>query len=160
MEQKVIEGYPNYLISDTGVVFNKRTNREQKPRLDKDGYYVLGLSCNGVKKIHRVHRLVAQAFIPNPDNLDTVNHINHNKTDNRVQNLEWMDNIDNARDGNKGITGEKASAAKLTQEQAREIRRLYSTGMKQKEIAKIYNVTQMCISNVVRNKVYKEEAGQ
>lgn len=80
---------------------------------------MLNLSNKGVKKIKRVHRLVAEAYIPNPLNLDTVNHLNHNKQDNSVANLEWLSNNDNAKDGRVNrvdYKGEKASAAKLTME--------------------------------------------
>ena len=59
------------------------------PYLRKDGYYSVSLSKNGVRKSYRVHRLVAETFIPNPDNLPEVNHKNEIKTDNRVENLEW-----------------------------------------------------------------------
>lgn len=55
----------------------------------KRGYYQIGLRKNGIRKWYQVHRLVAQAFIPNPDNLPQVNHKNENKLDNEISNLEW-----------------------------------------------------------------------
>lgn len=55
----------------------------------KRGYYQIGLRKNGVRKWHQVQRLVALAFIPNPNNLPQVNHKNENKLDNNVNNLEW-----------------------------------------------------------------------
>ena len=61
-----------------------------------NGYMQLSLSANGVKLKHvYVHRLVACAFLPNPNNLPDVNHINHNKQDNRVDNLEWVTRSEN-----------------------------------------------------------------
>lgn len=61
-----------------------------KPCLDKStGYYRVTLHKNGINKTYSVHRLVAEAFIPNPDNLPTVDHINRIKTDNMVDNLRW-----------------------------------------------------------------------
>lgn len=56
------------------------------------GYKQIHLKMNGKRKPFNVHRLVAQAFIPNPNNLPQINHINEDKTDNRVDNLEWCDN--------------------------------------------------------------------
>ena len=61
-----------------------------KLQTNHNGYLVVGLKAkNGKHKIERVHRLVAMAFIPNPDKKPTVNHLNEDKTDNRVENLEW-----------------------------------------------------------------------
>ena len=59
------------------------------PGKDKDGYLQVCLCCNGKYKIISVHRLVAQAFIPNPDNLPMINHKDEVKTNNSVDNLEW-----------------------------------------------------------------------
>lgn len=58
---------------------------------NRDGYLFVHLCKNGKRKHHLIHRLVAQAFIPNPHNLQQVNHRDENKTNNRVENLEWCD---------------------------------------------------------------------
>lgn len=90
-----------YLVSDSGQVWSLRRHKVLKPKIDRYGYEVVGLSING-KSYHRtVHRLVAQAFIPNPNNLPTVNHINEDKTDNRVSNLEWTSIADNDNHGTR-----------------------------------------------------------
>ena len=60
-----------------------------KQQLDRCGYLVLGFSVNGKKFNRKVHRIIAQTFLPNPDNLPQVNHINCNRTENNVDNLEW-----------------------------------------------------------------------
>ena len=56
-----------------------------------DGYYSVGLSKNGILKRYYVHRLVAEAFLPNSDNLPLINHKDENKSNNNVNNLEWCD---------------------------------------------------------------------
>ena len=155
--EKIIESFPNYTITDQGVIYSKKSNKIMKQHLDKDGYLVLNLSDNGIKKCCKVHRLVALAFIPNPEGLATVNHINHNKQDNSVTNLEWLSNYDNAKDGSKyapRYSGEKATAAKLTQAQADQIRLDYSNGISRKELAKQYNITTVSIGNIINNKTY------
>lgn len=157
---KVIEQFPNYTISDSGEVYNIKKQMIMKQHLDKDGYCVLNLSDYGNKFQVRVHRLVAQAFIPNPHNLATVNHINHIKTDNRVANLEWMSNEDNAKDGWNGKImpkGEKHPASKLTQQQADQIRIDVANGISRKVLAEQYNVTTATIGNIINNKVYKRD---
>lgn len=72
------------LISNTGIIKNKRTGYVYKPSI-KNGY--LRISSMGDRSIHR---LLAEHFIPNPNNYNTVNHINEDKLDNRIENLEWV----------------------------------------------------------------------
>ena len=91
---KTIKDYPNYQISNLGRVKSlnyNRTGREKimKPRKDKDGYLKVDLYKEGKHKTIHIHRLVAQTFLPNPNNLLEINHIDENKTNNRVDNLEF-----------------------------------------------------------------------
>jgi hypothetical protein len=85
---KPIDGYKDYYISNQGNVKNNKTNRLLKIQ-KSSGYSMVGL--NNIKKRNSflIHRLVAKAFISNPENKLTVNHINHDTHDNRVENLEW-----------------------------------------------------------------------
>ena len=64
------------------------------------GYECVGLMKDGKRNRHRVHRLVAEAFIPNPNNLPMIDHINRNKSDNRVENLRWCNGATNRRNCN------------------------------------------------------------
>jgi hypothetical protein len=87
MEWKKIDGY-NYSISKNGEVRNDKTNKILKPRLDTYIYYVCLFKNNKRKRI-QLHRLLAIAFIPNPDNKPFVDHIDENRTNNKLENLRW-----------------------------------------------------------------------
>lgn len=106
-----------------------------------------------------VHRLVAQAFLELDINSDMeVNHIDGNRYNNCVTNLEVIthqQNIDHSiRMGLKNDYGEKSSNAKLTNQQAKEIREAWKQGMMQKDLAKKYGVSKQTICRIVNNKVY------
>ena len=100
---KDIKGYEGlYQISNLGRVKSlgneyRKKEKYLKLQYSKDGYQKLGLRKSGVAKYEYIHRLVAQAFIPNPLNKPQVNHIDGNKTNNRVDNLEWATPIENTR---------------------------------------------------------------
>lgn len=94
---KQIEGYPHLLVSRTGQVWTTTYNRLLKPHISNRGYLRIGLNKDKVIKTVGVHRLVAEAFIPNPDNLPTVDHIDGNKLNNNVENLQWLSHSDNCR---------------------------------------------------------------
>ena len=102
---KRIKDYPHLLVSTKGRVWSTTYNRFLKPGKSNRGYLRVGLNKDKTVKWVHVHRLVAEAFIPNPDNLPTVDHIDGNKLNNNVENLQWLSYSDNTRKANKERIG-------------------------------------------------------
>ena len=84
-----------YEINNRGSVRSKLTGKQLKPQLDKKGYMRVRLSANNTKTTAKIHRPVAIAFLPNPNNHPQVNHIDGNKENNSISNLEWVTNYQN-----------------------------------------------------------------
>lgn len=90
MNWKKIDGYTNYSVSDNGEVRNDETGKLKKPTLNKqNGYYYVDLYSGNKRTKRPIHRLVAVAFIDNPENKKTVDHIDGNRQNNNVSNLRW-----------------------------------------------------------------------
>lgn len=140
-EWRPIEGYEGlYEVSNTGQVrsldmyvksrygnYRLHKGKVLSPAKDTNGYLTVLLSCNGKHKSIRVHRLVAQTFILNPDNLSEVNHKDEDKTNNSVENLEWCDRKYNI---NYGSRKDKVKDTK--------IKNGYWTGLSREEYKKKY----------------------
>lgn len=108
---KNVTGYEClYQVSNLGRVKSLPRNgtikkeRILKTYFDKDNYEIVTLSKNNINKKRRVHRLVAEAFLPNPNNFPVINHKNHNPKDNNVNNLEWCTEEYNAKYSHKKRT--------------------------------------------------------
>lgn len=98
-EAKEIKGFPGYLITSDGEVIGKRLGKPLKPETIWNGYKRVIL-FDGKKRRHMlVHRLVAEAFVPNPWNKLDVNHIDECKANNAASNLEWVTRSENCRHG-------------------------------------------------------------
>jgi hypothetical protein len=136
----MIKEYKNtgYKVSSTGIIYSKYSGG--KPRtysLDRYGYYKCPLTVNG-KTLHlTVHRIVAETFIPNPNNLPQVNHIDGNKLNNDVSNLEWctaQQNSTHKKIMNLTAKGERNGNAKYTSDQIHKVCKMLEDGYRDKEI--------------------------
>ncbi len=96
-----IKGFENYEISRLGNVKNILTNKIRKNVLSKHGYYRVDLYCDGKKKRKNIHNLIADIFIPNPDNKPCVDHIDRESTNNDVNNLRWATYSENMMNKSK-----------------------------------------------------------
>lgn len=92
-----IKDFPNYYVTESGDVYSRASGRIKKLKQNKlnCGYLMVSLCNNGKTKKYLVHRLVAQTFIPNPENKKEINHKNGIKTDNKIDNLEWSTRSEN-----------------------------------------------------------------
>lgn len=145
-----------YSVSNFGRVKNNKKNTILSPR-DLRGYKRVSLWYNGKANDHRIHRLVAEAFIPNIENKPEVNHKNGIRNDNRVVNLEWVTGNENAKHRakvlNQGDTykGSKNGNSVLSEEDIIEIRKSKKTKL---ELSEEYKVTFTNISRIINRKLW------
>ena len=163
---KPIGGVSGYEVSNLGRV---RSWRREKPHIMKPlpfhGWNYLSVMLivgeNSKRGYFSLHRLVAQAFIPNPENKPEVNHINGDKTDNRAENLEWCTRAENMRRAvNTGAvkTGEAHAEAKLTNKQVLYIRE-NTEKLTCNQLGKIFNVNPATVSLIQLGKTYRKVGG-
>lgn len=144
----------DYIITREGEVINKATGRKRKLQLNDKGYLRVQLSK---KRRYFIHRLVAEKYIPNPENKPQVNHINGIKTDNRVENLEWCTNQENRNHAMKNglhLCGEQCSWSKLTETQVKDIRK-NKLNLNKSELALKYKISRSTIKDILLYKSWR-----
>lgn len=157
-EWKKIDGFINYSVSNLGNVRNDNNNYIFKKYLNKvNGYYYITINLGNKKKVISVHRLVAKAFLPNPENKKTVNHKNNIRNDNILSNLEWAtqkENIEHCiKEGRRAnVKGEKNAKAKLTWDLVNEIR---NSNLNHKDIQMKYNIEKSHYYNIISYRIWK-----
>ena len=159
-EWKWIKGYKGlYEVSNTGKVKSHHKNPKiLKVSVTVYGYGVVQLSKNGKYKSVIVHTLVAKYFCDGYKQGLVVNHVDGDKLNNFYRNLEWVTHKENIRHsrrmGLNNAHGEAHYLSKLTVSDVNEIRNL-SGNISQKEIGKLYGVSQPVISDIINNKIWK-----
>lgn len=147
-----------YQISNLGRVKSLKFNRERILKFNPcNDYKTVALTKKSNQKRFYTHRLIAIAFIPNPDNKPDINHINGIRYDNRIENLEWIThkgNINHAIEiGLKiSLKGEKHGLSKLKEKDVLEIR---NSNLSQKELSKIYKVSFSTVNDIINRKYWK-----
>ncbi len=159
------ETYPRFQISNFGNLRNCYTGTIYKQNSFAAGYIIVcvSLGSRNRKKAFKIHRAVAETFIPNPNNLPVINHKDGNKLNNNVDNLEWCtqkDNVNHAyNEGLCGIyVGEENFHSKLTQKDVDFIRESYIPRDKKygcRALARRYNVHHSTIENIINNKTWQ-----
>lgn len=153
---KEIKGFDFYKINKHGVVM--RYNKPLKHYL-KSGYPFVILCINNKPHNKYIHRLIAENFIPNPDNKPFVNHKNFNPLDYSIENLEWVtqkENIHHSLSAGRYKIGENAYQTRLSKNDIIAIRKEYSEGgCNQTQLGLKYGVVQTTISCIVKRKSFK-----
>lgn len=135
-------GLSRYTVTADGRLWNHDTCKWQALTLNQNGYIELGLvHDDGVIRHHKFHRLVAKAFIPNPENKPEVNHIDGNKLNNNVTNLEWNTAMENHRHARE--TGLRRK--RLSDKEVHDICKRLVRGESDMGIAKAYNIPSMLV---------------
>jgi hypothetical protein len=151
-----IYGFSRYEINRFGVIRNTLTNREISVNVNDYGYIRASLyDDDGRRRTPTVHRLIGNAFIPNPNNLETINHKDGNKLNNSIDNLEWMSRSDNLIHAYR--TGIKPHPTrKLSVDQVHNVRQLWSTGKhSKKELSGKLNIGVTLIHQIIKRKIWK-----
>ena len=155
-----------YIVSNDGRVYSTKNvgrgkyHQELKQHEDEDGYLCVTVGKNGKRRKIKVHRIIAMAFIPNPNNLPEVDHIDNNKKNNCVSNLQWITGYDNKskipfETRSKTHSGILNGRAILTPHEVEEIRELYRSGLSRSEIAKRFGRGWTTINHIVKGNTWK-----
>ena len=150
--------YNSILVSEDGQIFSSKNKELRKVRDNGLGYLFLDICEKGVVKKEYVHRLVAQTYIPNPENKPQVNHKDHNKQNNTASNLEWVTSKENHQyswdNSMRDADGESNSQSILTETTVRGICEMLEDGGRNVDIAKTFSVPTYMVSDIRGRKTW------
>lgn len=148
---KDIEVYEGiYQVSNLGRVKRVTTGRILKSSKNRGGYLYVNLCKNGKYKTHKIHRLVSQAFIPNPENKPEINHIDEDKSNNVISNIEWSTRKENNNHGTRNERTSKKQSIPIiaTNLKTGESKEFYGTS----ECARQLGLNQSSITSVLKGR--------
>lgn len=160
--------YHHILVNTNGEIFSILSGkiRKLKTHVSTFGYEICAIPIKGGKSISkRVHRLVAETYIPNPENLREVDHIDCNKLNNNLVNLEWVSSKENKRRAKEnGLydsnIGENHYNSILTEDTVHKICQCLQDGMRNKEVSEMFNLDKDFIAHIKRGDIWNNIASQ
>lgn len=160
---EAIKEFPQYEVSECGMVRNKQTKKIKSQYVGSTGYYMVSLWVDSKSKPQRVHRLIAMTWIENPNNYRFINHIDGDKLNNEIKNLEWCTHLQNMRHafetGLANNTGVKNGMSKLNDSKVAEIKSLLKSGLSQYKIANKFGVSRSAILKIHLGKTWNHVSG-
>ena len=158
--QEFIINGATYTVYENGDVYGKQKKIIQRTNID--GYLTFTAGKKGNRMSVRTHRLVAKAFVPNPNGYPEVDHKDANRENAAASNLEWVSHQENVNRAHKKghyagrIQGEKNPKAKLKEEQVRDLRELYEYGYTIRDLHKQFGIPESTIGNIVHRHTWKD----
>lgn len=143
---KVCEDYPRLEVSNFGGLRHTKSKEPKYKRVHKSGYIYTQIKIDGKAKSLKVHRLVCQAFLENPEKKPFVNHKNLDKSDNRIENLEWVSVLENNRHAIENnavpvMQGSLNGRAKLNESLVHQVCKKFQDGLQPKEVVELFGIS-------------------
>lgn len=166
MNKKQHPYYKHLIVSDCGRIFSTARGKERELKSwDSKGYIYVGVYVEYKRNIQRaVHRLVAETFIPNPENLREVDHIDCNKKNNHVSNLDWVSSKENKRRAWENnlytMIGDNHCGSVLTEALVHSICQALQDGMRNKDVAQMFGVHKDQVGHIRRGTIWKIVSSQ
>lgn len=159
MRKIIIRGEETvYSISPSGNIYNDKKKTSITLKDNSGGYKQVGLYTSKGRVTCLVHRLVAQAYLENPNNFPIVNHLDNNRANNHVSNLEWntiQGNSDHMVKQGRSAKGSSNGNSILSEVQVKEVRKLHLLGVSKRSLARLLNVDRTVISAIIQKETWK-----
>ena len=148
-----IMGFDNYDIFEDGRVFSHKKQVYLKPQDNGNGYLKVHLYKNGKMYQKYIHQIVAETFIPNPNNLKYIDHIDRDKTNNCITNLRWCSAKQNTNNtaGMDRYSVSRSGATHYPQDTIDQIRIEFKSGLRVMELSRKFDIPRQSISRFIKN---------